>query len=339
MARTTTRCAVSLRDLFPRAQFTQPGDLRIDKCSADWRDCAPGDLFIAQTTADGDGHDEAEKALARGAIGVLGERLLPLTAPQVLVRDTRQAHGQLLQALAGHPSRQMRTIGVGGTAGKTVTTMLLAAILSDTVILSSPTTTERDHAVVAYLEELLGFDARAFGTEMFEASSAVGDVPAADIIRRDAKEYEVRNGRRFCVAQIETVGRGLLTRKGELLARGEEPLSVGEIAVLSGLAGRLRGLTPGGVRSLGSALAAQIAGRAHRATEEELVRLARALEALGTEVEGGAGRRAARQSLRRRDQRRTVCDRPFRNHVHRRRLRCHGRPQWRRKSGTGDHAG
>ena len=34
-------------------------------------------------------------------------------------------------------------------------TMLLAAILSDTVILSSPTTTERDHAVVAYLEELL----------------------------------------------------------------------------------------------------------------------------------------------------------------------------------------
>jgi UDP-N-acetylmuramoyl-L-alanyl-D-glutamate--2,6-diaminopimelate ligase len=128
MARTTTRCAVSLRDLFPRAQFTQPGDLRIDKCSADWRDCAPGDLFIAQTTADGDGHDEAEKAVARGAIGVLGERLLPLAAPQVLVRDTRQAHGQLVQALAGNPSRQMRTIGVGGTAGKTVTAMLLAAI-------------------------------------------------------------------------------------------------------------------------------------------------------------------------------------------------------------------
>ncbi|MGE0026051.1 MAG: putative manganese-dependent inorganic diphosphatase, partial [Thermoleophilia bacterium] len=57
-------------------------------------------------------------------------------------------------------------------------TMLLAAILSDTVILSSPTPTERDHAVVAYLEELLAFDARAFGTEMFEASSAVGDVAA-----------------------------------------------------------------------------------------------------------------------------------------------------------------
>ena len=56
--------------------------------------------------------------------------------------------------------------------------MLLAAVLSDTVILSSPTTTERDHQVVAYLEELLRVDAREFGTEMFEASSDVGDVPA-----------------------------------------------------------------------------------------------------------------------------------------------------------------
>jgi len=96
-------------------------------------------------------------------------------------------------------------------------TMLLAAVLSDTVILSSPTTTERDHDVVAYLEELLRVDAREFGTEMFEASSDVADVPAADIIRRDAKEYEVSHGRRMCVAQIETVGKRLLSRRPELL--------------------------------------------------------------------------------------------------------------------------
>lgn len=101
-------------------------------------------------------------------------------------------------------------------------TMLLAAILSDTVILSSPTTTPRDHQVVSYLEELLSLDARGFGTEMFEASSDVGDVPAADIVLRDAKEYEVRNGRRLCVAQIETVGRGLLARRTELLGAMEE---------------------------------------------------------------------------------------------------------------------
>ena len=100
--------------------------------------------------------------------------------------------------------------------------MLLAAILSDTVILSSPTTTDRDHQVVKYLEELTRVKAREFGTEMFEASSNVADVPAADIIRRDAKEYEVRPGKRLCVAQIETVGRSLHNRGPELLDAMED---------------------------------------------------------------------------------------------------------------------
>lgn len=95
--------------------------------------------------------------------------------------------------------------------------MLLAAVLSDTVILTSPTTTDRDRAVVDYLEELLELNATEFGTQMFESGSDVGDVPAEEIIRRDAKEYEIRAGRRVCIAQIECVGKGLLARKKELL--------------------------------------------------------------------------------------------------------------------------
>ncbi len=104
---------------------------------------------------------------------------------------------------------------------RTTATLLLAAILSDTVILSSPTTTDRDHAVVAYLEELLRMDARAFGSEMFEASSDVGDVPAEEIIRRDVKDYEVRPGTTVSIAQIETVGRSLNGRRPELLGAME----------------------------------------------------------------------------------------------------------------------
>ena len=74
--------------------------------------------------------------------------------------------------------------------------MLLAAILSDTVILSSPTTTDRDRRVVSYLEELLQLDAREFGMEMFEYSSDVSDLSGEEIVARDAKEYEV--GGRTC---------------------------------------------------------------------------------------------------------------------------------------------
>ena len=95
--------------------------------------------------------------------------------------------------------------------------MLLAAVLSDTVILSSPTTTARDRAVVTHLEVMLEIDARAFGMEMFEASSDVSKLPADDIIRRDAKEYVTANGTKLCIAQVETVGVALLDRKGELL--------------------------------------------------------------------------------------------------------------------------
>jgi manganese-dependent inorganic pyrophosphatase len=95
-------------------------------------------------------------------------------------------------------------------------TMLLGAVLSDTVILNSPTTTERDRAVVDYLQRVLAIDTTDFGRQMFEASSDVSSVPAQDIIGRDAKEYQVSGGRTICIAQIETVGKGLLERKDEL---------------------------------------------------------------------------------------------------------------------------
>src|SRR5918911_789958 len=83
---------------------------------------------------------------------------------------------------------------------------LLGAILSDTIILNSPTTTERDHTVVEYLERVLAVDATAFGREMFESTSDVSEVDAADIVQRDAKEYAVGDGQSLVIAQIETVG-------------------------------------------------------------------------------------------------------------------------------------
>jgi manganese-dependent inorganic pyrophosphatase len=96
-------------------------------------------------------------------------------------------------------------------------TMLLGAILSDTVILNSPTTTERDRSVTAYLESVLALDAIEFGSAMFEETSDVSGLPPDEIIGRDAKEYEA-GSHTICIAQVETVGKGLLERKDELLA-------------------------------------------------------------------------------------------------------------------------
>jgi manganese-dependent inorganic pyrophosphatase len=109
--------------------------------------------------------------------------------------------------------------------------MLLGAVLSDTVILNSPTTTERDYKVVEYLERVLALDAREFGREMFEQTSDVSAVPAEAIVARDAKRYQVSGGREICIAQIEIVGRGLLERKPELLAAMHSERVAGGLAL------------------------------------------------------------------------------------------------------------
>jgi manganese-dependent inorganic pyrophosphatase len=96
--------------------------------------------------------------------------------------------------------------------------MLLGAVLSDTVILNSATTTERDRAVVGYLERVLALDGAELGREMFEATSDVSEVSAEEIVTRDSKRYQIGTGQDICIAQVEVVGTSLLDRKDELLA-------------------------------------------------------------------------------------------------------------------------
>jgi manganese-dependent inorganic pyrophosphatase len=96
--------------------------------------------------------------------------------------------------------------------------MLLGAVMSDTIILNSATTTERDRQVVSYLERVLALDGAEYGREMFEATSDVSEVSAEEIISRDAKQYHASSGHQICIAQIEVVGKALMDRKDELLA-------------------------------------------------------------------------------------------------------------------------
>jgi len=105
----------------------------------------------------------------------------------------------------------------GMEPSRATATMLLGAVLSDTVILNSATTTERDRAVVEYLERVLAVDASEIGREMFEATSDVSELSADQIVSRDAKQYQVSSGNTICIAQIEVVGNALLDRKDELL--------------------------------------------------------------------------------------------------------------------------
>jgi len=128
MSVTQQRASVSLGNLLPAARLTRGNIIVRAVCTAADR-CQPGDLFVGVVTSEGDSHDDAAIALAKGAVGVLTERLLPLNVPQCIVEDTREALGRVCQALAGNPCDELRTIGVVGTRGKTVTTLLLASML------------------------------------------------------------------------------------------------------------------------------------------------------------------------------------------------------------------
>ena len=101
-------------------------------------------------------------------------------------------------------------------------TLLLGAILSDTVILNSPTTTDRDRTVVEYLERVLAIDAIAFGREMFERTSDLSRLSAEEIVTRDAKDYNASGDQTLRIAQVETVGDSLAERREELLASLDE---------------------------------------------------------------------------------------------------------------------
>lgn len=87
-----------------------------------------------------------------------------------------------------------------------IAALLLAGILSDTVILKSPTTTFRDREMVAWLEPLAGLDHVAFGKDIFTSCSGFGayDTPEKAILA-DFKHFNANN-MLFGVGQVEVVG-------------------------------------------------------------------------------------------------------------------------------------
>ena len=96
---------------------------------------------------------------------------------------------------------------------------MASAILSDTQILKSPTTTPEDRVTVTRLAKLAGIeDVQAYGMKMFEAGNAeLKSAPAKDLLQRDFKAF-VMNGKKVGVAQLEAVSLAMLTpRKDELL--------------------------------------------------------------------------------------------------------------------------
>ena len=114
-------------------QLHADDQLEITGVQYDSRQVTAGDLFVAVSGFQTDGHKYIEKAAQSGAVCTVCERKPETDIPYVLVPDARAALAVLGANWYGHPADSMCMIGITGTNGKTTSTYLLKHILEKTV--------------------------------------------------------------------------------------------------------------------------------------------------------------------------------------------------------------
>ena len=96
--------------------------------------------------------------------------------------------------------------------------LLLSAILSDTLIFKSPTTTELDKKAVLELAEIAGVDYEAYGMDMFKAGTSLDEFSIEEIVNMDFKEFNM-SGNKVGIGQVMTLDiDSILNKKDEYLS-------------------------------------------------------------------------------------------------------------------------
>ena len=100
--------------------------------------------------------------------------------------------------------------------------MMLSAIISDTVLFRSPTTTDKDREAVKELAELAGVNYEEYGMEMLKAGADISDYPAEKLAGNDTKEFESA-GKVFTVGQISVMDvEPINAKKADIMAALEK---------------------------------------------------------------------------------------------------------------------
>ncbi len=95
---------------------------------------------------------------------------------------------------------------------------MASGMISDTLYLRSPTTTDVDRETLEWLQGFCKVDLQAYANDFFNIGSALRSCTPEQVVREDCKEFE-ESGRRFSISQIEEIGFDLFwQRKHELAA-------------------------------------------------------------------------------------------------------------------------
>lgn len=102
-------------------------DLEIKNISIDTRTLQAGDVYIAIQGETQDGHDYVQAAKEKGAIAAVVSRQMSCDIPQILVKDTTMALGEISKYWREKFS--IPIIAITGSVGKTTTRNMIAKIL------------------------------------------------------------------------------------------------------------------------------------------------------------------------------------------------------------------
>ena len=112
--------------------------------------------------------------------------------------------------------------------------ILLGGIISDTLHLQSPTTTDRDKEAVEWLTEIAGIESKELAEMIFSSGSVILSSTPEEVIRADMKIYE-EGDVRYSVSQVEELGFGNFEEHAEDLLEALETVRSGESLFFSTL--------------------------------------------------------------------------------------------------------
>jgi manganese-dependent inorganic pyrophosphatase len=141
-----------------------------------------------------DGADEAE------VIEVLDHHRL---SGDLVSREPVRFINEIVGSTSTIVARHFRDYGIEPSRG--IAVCLAAGMISDTLKLSSPTTTELDRQLLPWLAEIGGIDVDEFAKSFFEVGSVLRESSPAEALSADRKEY-VEAGWRVSISQIEELG-------------------------------------------------------------------------------------------------------------------------------------
>ena len=100
---------------------------------------------------------------------------------------------------------------------KKVATLMISAIISDTLLFKSPTCTKEDVDIAGELNKIAKLNMKEYGLNMLKAGTDLSDLTADELVNLDAKEFTLGGDIKTIVAQVNTASiSDMLERKDEI---------------------------------------------------------------------------------------------------------------------------